>query len=339
MTTLVRRISLVLAIAIAFVCSSTTAASALSLHATDWQSSIISIVPTTDAVSIDVLNGGEALRLTAKPGHTVLILGYRNEPYLRITADGEVQANLKSATWWSNKTSTGSGSIPDSADPAAEPEWSTIGSNGSVAWHDHRIHAMPGVTTGTDWTVLVTVDDMPLVIRGQLTKLPSHGPVLELLLAIVVAAMIVLLGFRRAWTICLVSVLFGAALAIVVAFGGWTATPSGFTHPWLPLLASVLAGALAVGSVLLRNASRRLRVTTMVGALAALAWWVALNFSALTAVFVPNTFAAGVVRFVVGLGLGIVVGVAVVIVVSGGFINLNEHDQAVVDTGNDAASV
>jgi len=335
----VRRISLVLAIAIAFVCSTTTAASALSLHATDWQSSIISIAPTTDAVSIDVLNGGEALRLTAKPGHTVLILGYRNEPSLRITADGEVQANLKSPTWWSNKTGTGSGSIPDSADPAAEPEWSTIGSNGSVAWHDHRIHAMPGVTTGTDWTVLVSVDDMPLVIRGQLTKLPSHAPLLELLLAIVAAAVIVILGFRRAWTICSVSVLFGAALAIVVAFGGWTVTPSGFTYPWLPLLASVLTGALALASVLLRNASRRLRVTTMVSTVAALAWWVALNFSALTAVFVPNTFAAGVVRFSVGLALGIVVGVAVVIVLSGGFTDLNERDQAVVDNGNGAAVV
>ena len=339
MTTLVRRIGLVLAIAFAFVCSTMTQASALSLHATDWESSIISIAPATHVVGIEVLNGGEALQLTVQPQHTALILGYRNEPYLRINADGEVQANLKSPTWWSNKTGTGSGSVPDSADPTAAPEWSRIGSNGSVAWHDHRIHAMPGVTTGTDWTVLLTVDDMPLVVRGQLTKLPSHAPLLEVLLAIVAAATIVILGFRRAWAICSVSTLFGAALAIVVASGGWTATPSGFTHPWLPLLASLLTGALAIASVLFRHVSRRLRVTTMVGAVAALAWWVALNVSTLTAVFVPNTFAASIVRFSVGLALGIVVGVAVVIVLSGGFTELNEGDQAVVDNGNDAAAV
>ena len=339
MTTLVRRIGLALTVALAVVCSNTTTASALSLHATDWESSIISIAPATHAVGIEVLNGGEALRLTAQPQHAALILGYRNEPYLRINADGEVQANLKSPTWWSNKTGTGSGSVPDTADPAAEPEWSTIGSNGSVAWHDHRIQAMPGVTTGTDWTVLVTVDDMPIVVRGQLNRLPSHAPLLEVLLAIVAAATIVILGFRKAWTICLVSTLVGAAFAIVVAIGGWIATPSGFTHPWLPLLASVLTGALAFMSVLLRNTARRLRVTTMVGAVAALAWWVALNFSALTAVFVPNTYAASVVRFSVGLDLGIVVGVGVVIVLSGGFTDLNERDQAVVDQGTDAASV
>jgi hypothetical protein len=333
----VRRIGLVLAIAIAIVCSTTTAASALSLQATNWESSIISIAPATDAVSIEVLNGGEAVQLKAKTGHTALILGYRNEPYLRINADGEVQANLKSPTWWSNKTGTGSGSVPDSADPAAKPEWSTIGSNGSVAWHDHRIHAMPGVSTGTDWTVLVTVDDMPLVIRGQLNKLPSHAPLLEVLLAIVAAATIVILGFRKAWTVCSVSTLVGAALAIVVAVGGWTATPTGFTHPWLPLLASILAGVLSVACLALHRFSRRVRVVAMVSAVAALAWWVALNFSALTAVFVPNTFAAGVVQFAVGLGLGIVVGVAVTIIVSGGFFENNAPDQAVVDTGNDAA--
>ena len=333
----VRRLVLVLAIAFTIVCSSATTASSLSLYATNWRSSIISIAPATNAVAVKVFNGGEAIQLTTEPGHTVLIAGYRNEPYLRVTETGAVQANLKSPTWRSNKSATGSGAIPDSADPAAEPEWRTVGNNGSVVWHDHRIHAMPGVTTGTDWTVLVTVDGMPLVIRGQLTKLPSHGPLLELLLAIFTAGAIVTLGFRRAWTTSSTALLFGAALAIVVAVGGWAATPSGFTHPWLSLLASILAGVLSVACLALHGFSRRVRVVAMVSAVAALAWWVALNFSALTAVFVPNTFAAGVVQFAVGLGLGIVVGVAVTIIVSGGFFENNAPDQAVVDTGNDAA--
>jgi hypothetical protein len=72
----------------------------------------------------------------------------------------------------------------------------------------------------------------------------------------------------------------------------------------------------------------------MVGAVAALAWWVALNFSSLTAVFIPNSLDAAIVRFTVGLGLGIVVGVAVTIIVSGGFTDTDVADHAVVDTGN-----
>jgi hypothetical protein len=75
----------------------------------------------------------------------------------------------------------------------------------------------------------------------------------------------------------------------------------------------------------------------MVGAVAALAWWVALNFASLTAVFIPNSLDAAIVRFTVGLGLGIVVGIAVTIIVSGGFTD-DVAGQAVVDTGTVADS-
>ena len=334
---LLRFIGLLLTLTVAIVCAHATTASSLSLHPTDWQSTIISIAPSTDAVAIDVLNGGEAIRLTAQPGHTALILGYRNEPYLRITADGEVQANLKSPTWWSNKSGTGSGSIPDSADPAAEPEWETINSSGSVAWHDHRLHAMPGVTSGADWTVLVNVDEKPVVIRGQLTKLPSHGPFVELILGLIAAGTIVFLGFRRSWNTALVATLLGAVGAVIVSIGGWTSTPSGFATSWYPLVASILALVLSLSCFVMRAASRRVRVAVMVGAVAALAWWVALNFASLTAVFLPNSFSAGIVRCTIGIVLGIAVGVAIVIVVSGGFTDEPTPIHAEVENGTASA--
>jgi hypothetical protein len=75
----------------------------------------------------------------------------------------------------------------------------------------------------------------------------------------------------------------------------------------------------------------------MVGAVAALAWWVALNFASLTAVFIPNSLDAAIVRFTVGLGLGIVVGIAVTIIVSGGFTD-DVAGQAVVESGTVADS-
>jgi len=333
-----RHIGILLTLSVAIVCAHATTASSLSLHPTDWQSTIISIAPSTDAVAIDVLNGGEAIRLTAQAGHTALILGYRNEPYLRVTADGEVQANLESPTWWSNKSGTGSGSIPDSADPAAEPEWETINSSGSVAWHDHRLHAMPGVTSGADWTVLVNVDEKPVVIRGQLTKLPSHGPFVELFLGLIAAGTIVFLGFRRAWNTALVATLLGAVGAVVISIGGWTATPASFTMSWFPLVASILALVLSLSCFVLRATPRRVRVAVMVGAVAALAWWVLLNFASLTAVFLPNSFSANVVRCTIGIVLGIVVGVAIVIVVSGGFTDDPAPTHAEVENGTASAS-
>lgn len=323
-----RRLVVGLGCAIAIVGLTATSASAFSLSPTNWTSSITSIVPANDAVSVEVINGGDAMRLTAQPGHVVVVPGYRNEPYLRIAANGEVDANLRSPTWWANRTSSGTGDIPESADPGAEPEWSTLASNGSVIWHDHRIHAMPGVTGDTDWTVLVTVDDFPLVVRGRLTKLPSHSPIAELLVAIVVVGGVVALGLRSALRTTLGATLGASTLALIIAIGGWTATPSGFRAPTTLLLTAALALLFAVACVLTRNASRRLQVITILASIAALGWWTALMIPAVTAAFVPNSFGATVVRSVIGIAAGVVVGVAIVVVMTGGFSDADDSTHA-----------
>lgn len=327
-----RRLVVGLGCAIAVVALSANSASAFSLSPTNWTSSINSIVPATDAVSVEVINGGDALRLTAQPGHVVVVPGYRNEPYFRIAENGEVDANLRSPTWWANRTSSGTGDIPESADPSAEPEWTNVANNGSVIWHDHRIHAMPGVTDDTDWTVLVSVDDYPLVVRGRLTQLPSHSPIAELLVAIVVAGGVLALGLRSALRAALRTTMgatLGAStLALLIAIGGWTATPSGFRAPTTLLLAAGLALLFAVACVLTRNASRRLQVVTTLASVAALGWWTALMLPAVTAAFVPNSFGDTVVRSVIAIAAGVVVGVAIVVVMTGGFSDADHSTHA-----------
>lgn len=323
-----RRLVVGLACTVAVVGLNATNAGAFSLSPTNWTSSIDSIVPANDAVSVEVINGGDAMRLTAQPGHVVVIPGYRNEPYLRIAANGEVDANLRSPTWWANRTSSGTGDIPESADPNAEPEWSNIANNGTVIWHDHRIHAMPGVTGDTDWTVLVSVDDFPLVVRGRLTKLPSHTPIVELLVTIVVVVSVVALGLRSALRTTMGAALGASILALFVAIGGWTATPNGFRAPTTPLLAAALALLFAVACVLSRNASRRLQVVTALASIAALGWWTALMIPAVTAAFVPNSFGATLIRPVIAIAAGVVVGVAIIVVMTGGFSDTDSHAHA-----------
>ena len=323
-----RRLIVGLGCAIFVVGFGATTASAFSLSPTNWTSTINSIIPANEAVSVEVINGGDAMRLTAQSGHVVLVPGYRNEPYLRIGANGEVEANLRSPTWWANRTSSGTGDIPESADPGAEPEWSLFATDGSVIWHDHRIHAMPGVTGDTDWTVLVTVDDFPLVIQGRLTKLSSHSPIAELLIAIVVVGGVVALGLRSALRTTMGAVLGASTLAMIIAIGGWTATPSGFRAPTTLLLAAALALLFALACVLTRNASRRLQVVTTLASIAALGWWTALMVPAVTAAFVPNSFGATVVRSVIAIAAGVVVGVAIVVVMTGGFSDTDQATQA-----------
>lgn len=307
---------------------SATSAGAFSLAPTNWSSSITSIVPSDDAVAIEVIDGGDAMRLTARLGHVVVIPGYRNEPYLRITATGEVDANLRSPTWWANSTSTGTGDILESADPTAEPEWSRVGDDGSVLWHDHRVHAMPGVTGDTDWSVLVTVDDLPVVVRGRLTKLPSHTPIAELVLAIVAAAGVLVFGNRSAWRTVRLATISASVLAMFVAIGGWTATPTGFDPPRAAMVATGLAVVFALASTLVRRTSRRLRSLFVIGSIAALGWWIALMVPSITAAVVPNSFSPILVRSILAIVGGVVVGVAIVVVMTGGFSDTDEGDQA-----------
>lgn len=317
-----------LGIAIAILVCGATSAGALTVRPTDWKSSVTSISPNNENISIDVIEGGEALRLTAQPGHRVGILGYQGEPYLRLTDDGRVQANLRSPTWWANLDGTGTGRVPDDATPEAEPEWSTIATGDSVLWHDHRTHAMQGVTEERDWTLLLSVDDQPIEVRGRLSRLPSHSPLPEFVLAVVCAAIVVALGFKQAWSASLGATMVASALALLVAVGSWTATPSGFSHPLPTVLTALASVALALVSVILRHSTRRRRLLATSATLAFLAWWVALMYPAITSAFVPSSLPEVVVRLSIALVAGAVVGVAIVVIITGGFTDLAQPGQA-----------
>ncbi len=305
-----------------------TGADAFSVRPTDWTSSITSITPSNANISIDVIEGGEALRLTAQPDHRVVLLGYQSEPYLRLTDDGSVQANLRSPTWWANLDGTGTGRVPDDATADAEPEWSTIATGGSVLWHDHRIHAMQGVTEDRDWTLLLSVDDQPIEVRGRLTRLPSHSPLPELVLAIICAGAVVALGFKNAWSTSLGATVVASALALLVAVGSWTATPNGFSYPWLMVLTALASVALGLVGIVLRHSTRRRRLPAITGTLAFLAWWVALMYPAVTAAFVPSSLPEVVVRYSIALVAGAVVGVAIIVIITGGFTDITQPTQA-----------
>jgi len=314
-----RRLFFGLICAISVLGVGTSEVAAISLAPTNWISTITSTTPTNPAVSVEVVNGGDALRLTTQAGHVVVIPGYRNEPYLRIDSNGEVEANLRSPTWWANQTGSGTSDIPATADPDAVPEWSVISRNGSVVWHDHRVHAMPGVTADTDWTVLVTVDDLPLVVRGRLAKLPSASPLPVLLLGVLTAGLVVLLGVRKAWLTTVIALILASVLSFIVAIGAWTFTPPDVDLPVLPMIAAVVSTALSMCGVFTSRSSRGLRVVCVIGALATFAWWVALMAPALTAAFIPNAVPELFVRSALGVVAGIVVGGAVIVAITGGY--------------------
>ena len=142
--------------------------------------------PSVSGLSVRVVEDGGRLELTNQTGREVIVLGYQDEPYLRLTPSGPdagVFENETSSTTYLNRSRT-YGAIPPTANDKGEPVvWKRIGSGDAVRWHDHSAHYMSSVVTlpgprgerqvFSDWTLAVTVAGQPVTITGQLIWVPG----------------------------------------------------------------------------------------------------------------------------------------------------------------------
>jgi hypothetical protein len=160
---------------------------------TNYTSTVRAIEPATNALSARVVGGDSFLQVRVAGGHEVIVLGYDNEPYLRIAVDGTVDENERSPAVVLNQARYGRIDENSSADSKAAPQWKRVGSGGTFAWHDHRIHWMSSTTRPSqlngassgpvfDWTVPVTIDGAAATIKGDLylREAPSKLPYVAL---------------------------------------------------------------------------------------------------------------------------------------------------------------
>jgi hypothetical protein len=137
-----------------------------------------------------VLEFGDALEVVNGTATAVTVPGYSDEPYLRIGPDG-VWRNAHSPATSINLDRYGRVTLPEGADPAAEPEWVQVSTEPRYTWHDHRTHWMtegllPPVVaadpsrahTVFDWTVPMRHGDTAVTVRGTLTWEPPPSPAL-----------------------------------------------------------------------------------------------------------------------------------------------------------------
>jgi hypothetical protein len=220
---------------------------------TDYESTITSVTPEVDGVEVSVIGGDSFLRIEVEPGIEVIVLGYQQEPYLRIRPDGVVEENQRSPATYLNADRYGGGAVPAGADPELPPNWREIGSGGAWSWHDHRAHWMspeppadaePGQEIQSS-TVPLLVDGTEVTVAVTTTWLepPSRLP---LVVGAVVGGVLVLVALlqhvRLAWA------LTAAALAAtgIGAWQYWSLPPETG-----PMLVWWLLPATATGSLLL----------------------------------------------------------------------------------------
>ncbi|MFN7150295.1 MAG: hypothetical protein ACK4V6_12555 [Microthrixaceae bacterium] len=253
------------AVAVAAACWAfgAPAAGADGSRPTNFESILDRIDPEVDQIQLRVLGGDAFLELTVDPGTEVDVTGYDGEPYLRIEADGRVLQNRRSLATYINQDRYGTaGSIPDQVDSSAEPDWEQIGDDGTIAWHDHRIHWMteqaPGV--GADgvvqrWTVPLVVDGTDVEVSGRLLLRDDRFP-WPVIFAAAVAALV---AWRSRSELVRLSVLAAAsATASLLAISWYVVDPPSAESSVLPMVLPTVALAAVVAARFLPRVARYL---------------------------------------------------------------------------------
>jgi hypothetical protein len=220
----------------------------------NYETRVRSVVPSLAGISVRPVDLGDALELTNTTDRDVVVLGYDDEPALRVGPRGAYE-NRRSPATYLNRSRLDPPTPPASADPDAPPSWHRIGAGPTVRWHDHRAHWMgssdpPAVARHPDRRQLVQrfrirllVGDRPAVVRGEVLWVPGPAGWPLLLVAAALAGALGLAGRTRWWRYVLI-----AGLAVLVVS---ESAHLGFAWPATTAssLVKLGASAYAVGSV------------------------------------------------------------------------------------------
>ncbi|HVE46264.1 MAG TPA: hypothetical protein VNA57_05915 [Acidimicrobiales bacterium] len=318
------------AIAFGFLAASAAPASAHSaagVSATNYLTRLERVTPEVPGVKMRVVESGSRFEVVNTTDQELVVIGYQEEPYLRI-GPGGVFENRRSPATYVNASRRGTSTVPGSADPEAAPVWKKI-SDGDVArWHDHRIHWMgdrdpPAVRRAPDrrhvvipeWTIAMRIGERDIEARGDLLWVPgpSAGPWLAL--AVVLLAGVTALALTRAWGRWLAVVTGALVIADVVHVVGTGFAEAGSVGTKIASVAGSslfsvivwIAGAVAVW-MLARRRPEGLYAAAFAGVFIALLGGVA-DLGDLSHSQVPFAWGDTLARVLVGVSLGAGLGV------------------------------
>jgi len=296
------------------------------IQPSNFATRVLAVVPAAPGIHVQADDLGNKLQLDNHTGRDVVVLGYDNEPYLRVGPAG-VFENVRSPAVYLNRTRTGNVPVPASADPHAPPQWHQTGVGTTVRWHDHRAHWLaatnpPQVQRDPGsrhliqrWTVTLVADRTRIQVHGDVVWVPGPSPWIWLALALGFALAVVVLAATR-----LGRAAVAASLAVLIVgetahvFGSWAATTvAGSTK--LAASAYALGGiavaALAFVWVVRRGVHAAAPLLLLAGLFLALAGGLA-DVTALYRSQLPTTLPVALARLEIAATIGLGAGIAVV---------------------------
>jgi hypothetical protein len=187
----------------------------------NYRSTVTKIEPPAPGISVRIVDLGAKTQLTNRTSSEATVLGYEDEPYLRIGPSG-VFENVHSAATYINRTRQG-GAVPEGVDtsPTLPPEWRKLSDGNSWAWHDHRAHYMgtslpPIVQNSPGKFHHISVGEIKFVHNGVTSTAfvaldwvpgPSSAPWIPVLVVVFAAALVVAV-LPRSWKALACSIAF-----------------------------------------------------------------------------------------------------------------------------------
>jgi hypothetical protein len=293
---------------------------------------VTGVRPAVPGVSARLGPDGERIELRVDGPERVTVLGYRGEPYLRVTRTG-VFENRASPAVALNRTRVPTG--PPARGPIGPARWVRVSHGSTVRWHDHRAHWMGGATPaairgdpgrshfvepiriplriGGAAGVIVGEAVGRAAITGSVQWDPPPAAGLWFLLAAVLALVVVAAARVAARPMLVVALAVLAVSESVHLWASWpfsTASTLGRVGENLPSVAAVAAALLALGWLARRSVYSAAPVLIIAGLFAAVAGGIA-DLPALSHAWIPTRLDPTFARTLVAVALGIGAGVAI----------------------------
>jgi hypothetical protein len=283
--------------------------------------------PGIPGVTARVLDLGGRIELTNRSQGEVTVVGYENEPYLRIGPSG-VFENTKSPATTINRTATPQ-PPPASADPTAPPEWRKVSDQPVARWHDHRAHwtaSEPAIVRAHPntrhvlerWTIpLAVAGQAAAPITGTVTWVPPVSPWPWLIGAAVVAIGLALATRTRAWRAVWIGALGVIAVGEAVALiGAWWFSTAGLSSRALAGIYNFVGCVIAIAALttVLRRSRQEAAPIVLIAGLIVFLGTGLPGFDDLSRSQLPTDIPVLLARLIVagalGLGFGLVIAAA-----------------------------
>ncbi|MGH3785991.1 MAG: hypothetical protein ACRDRG_05435 [Pseudonocardiaceae bacterium] len=231
----------------------------------NYRAVVTGIRPAVPTMAVTLGIGGQWVRVTNQGAAEIVVVGYRGEPFLRLSQN-RVQVNELSSTAAETGQILG---VAAPADPATEPRWAHLRDGESATWTDARIDVPDDAARASEsWELPLVVDGQQVTVAGTRDRVSPPSPWPWVAVLVLLTAAVAAIGWMRNWHRPMAAAVAVGVLSFLLHLLGTGFTPqqNGPVYGWIGVGAvsafTLVIGGVTLGSTLRRSEAAAVRVIT-----------------------------------------------------------------------------